>query len=398
VSKFGISKLSLIAIGATIFTCFICYKAYEPNAYEVYMNGKRIAYVDKVESVETLNQNLIEEIKGRFGNVDIKSTIVYEKITAGKDSISSTEDIKNNIAKVVNTKVPAVEMIVDGKSIGWLANEKEGEAVINSIAGHYLSKINIENKKYVGVKNKITYKAGELLITSVNSVEEIVHNVLKLNDEREKPFLTLEFTGSRIESAPINYATTIKWTDTLKTGQSKVEIKGKNGTKSLEKKVTFLNEKESGAKVVKENILEKATNEVVLKGSKEEAKEALAMYVPSRGSVSSNFGMRWGRMHEGIDIAATIGTPIYAALDGKVTFAGWQSGYGYVIELTHDNKIETVYGHCSKIEVKVNDTVKKGEVIGKTGNTGRSTGPHLHFEVRVNGKPQDPAPYIYSKQ
>lgn len=396
--KFRISKLSIIIIAATIFTCIICYKAYEPNAYEVYVNGKSIAYVNEVESVEALNQSLISEVKERFGNININSAISYDKIVAGEESISSTQDIKNNMMKVVNVKVPAVQMIIDGKNLAWLANEKEGEEVIKSIADHYLSKINIDNKKHAGVKNKITYKTGEVTMSSVNDIEEVVDNILKLNEKNDKPFLTLEFTGKRVENVPINYSTTIKWSETMKIGQSKVQTKGENGSKTLEKQVTFLNDKESNFKIIKETVLKQSQNEIVLKGSKDDSKETLAMYIPSRGSVSSNFGMRWGKMHEGIDIAAATGTPIYAALDGKVTFAGWQTGYGYVIELAHDNNIKTVYGHCSKIEVKVNDIVRKGNVIGKVGSTGRSTGPHLHFEVKVNEKPQDPAPYIYAKQ
>ncbi|WP_139906091.1 M23 family metallopeptidase [Clostridium thermarum] len=123
--------------------------------------------------------------------------------------------------------------------------------------------------------------------------------------------------------------------------------------------------------------------------------KTISMAVPSRGSISSNFGLRWGRMHEGIDIAANTGDPIYAAMDGKVIYSGWASGYGKMIKIQHEDNIQTIYGHCSKLRAAVGDTVKKGQLIGDVGSTGNSTGPHLHFEVIINGKPVNPYPYIY---
>ncbi|WP_417247756.1 DUF5930 domain-containing protein [Celeribacter sp.] len=109
---------------------------------------------------------------------------------------------------------------------------------------------------------------------------------------------------------------------------------------------------------------------------------------------TSGFGMRWGRMHEGTDFAAAYGTPIYATADGVVTFAGWQSGYGRLVKIQHEFGIETRYAHQSKLLVKVGQRVSRGEQIGAMGNSGRSTGTHLHYEVRVNGRAVNPMTYI----
>lgn len=114
----------------------------------------------------------------------------------------------------------------------------------------------------------------------------------------------------------------------------------------------------------------------------------------SRGTVSSNFGMRGGRMHNGIDIAADAGTPINTIKDGVVFYAGWEDGYGNVIIINHENDLQTIYGHCSIIEIKTGEEVKAGQLIGRVGSTGRSTGPHLHFEVREKGVVVDPGNYI----
>ena len=116
--------------------------------------------------------------------------------------------------------------------------------------------------------------------------------------------------------------------------------------------------------------------------------------MPTRGSISSRYGSRWGRMHWGLDIACRTGTPIKAADGGTVKSAGYNGAYGYMIEVNHGNGYVTRYAHCSKIYVKSGDKVYKGQTIGAVGSTGRSTGPHLHFEVLKNGVHQNPAKYL----
>jgi murein DD-endopeptidase MepM/ murein hydrolase activator NlpD len=115
---------------------------------------------------------------------------------------------------------------------------------------------------------------------------------------------------------------------------------------------------------------------------------------PVNGSVSSGFGMRWGRLHAGIDIPEPIGTPIRAADGGRVAIAGSVSGYGNYTCIQHTGSMSTCYGHQNSIGVSVGQSVRQGQIIGQTGNTGHSTGPHLHFEVRINGSPVDPMGYL----
>ena len=119
---------------------------------------------------------------------------------------------------------------------------------------------------------------------------------------------------------------------------------------------------------------------------------------PISGIITSRFGSyesirSFG--HRGLDIAAPTGTSIKAAAGGTVTVAGWNNSYGYMIKISHGNGVETVYGHCSKLLVSKGQTVTQGQIIGKVGNTGDSTGPHLHLEVRVNGVLYNPQNYVY---
>jgi murein DD-endopeptidase MepM/ murein hydrolase activator NlpD len=122
---------------------------------------------------------------------------------------------------------------------------------------------------------------------------------------------------------------------------------------------------------------------------------------PVMGSLSSGFGVRnnpfggYSReFHKGQDIAVPLGTPIMATADGIVVSACWHHGYGNAIYIDHGNGIMTRYGHLSRIDVTEGQTVKRGDLIGLSGSTGRSTGPHLHYEVRINGEATNPLPYL----
>ena len=115
---------------------------------------------------------------------------------------------------------------------------------------------------------------------------------------------------------------------------------------------------------------------------------------PTSGQITSGFGPRWGRMHQGLDIAAPTGRPITAAKSGTVIVAGWSGGYGQLVVIDHGGGLATAYAHQSRIAVKTGDPVTQGGLVGFVGSTGHSTGPHLHFEVRVNGAARDPLPYL----
>ncbi len=115
---------------------------------------------------------------------------------------------------------------------------------------------------------------------------------------------------------------------------------------------------------------------------------------PAQGTLTSGFGYRWGALHAGIDIANNTGTPVRAAKAGTVILAGWNGGYGNCIVIDHGGGFSTLYGHNSRLRVSEGQRVSQGELIADMGSTGNSTGPHSHFETRVNGSPQDPMKYL----
>jgi murein DD-endopeptidase MepM/ murein hydrolase activator NlpD len=115
---------------------------------------------------------------------------------------------------------------------------------------------------------------------------------------------------------------------------------------------------------------------------------------PVHGVLTSGYGWRWGRMHEGIDLAVPVGTPVVAAAAGTVIVAGWLGGYGNLVVVDHGNGLSTAYGHNTSVTVGVGQFVAQGQLVSYSGSTGHSTGPHVHFEVRVNGTAVDPLGYL----
>lgn len=124
------------------------------------------------------------------------------------------------------------------------------------------------------------------------------------------------------------------------------------------------------------------------------AASAAGFVWPVHGLLTSSFGWRWGRMHEGIDLAVPNGTPVVSAAAGTVIVAGWMGGYGNLVVVDHGGGLATAYGHNTSVTVGVGQSVAQGQLIAYSGNTGHSTGPHLHFEVRVNGGAVDPLGYL----
>lgn len=199
-----------------------------------------------------------------------------------------------------------------------------------------------------------------------------------------------EYTENKVLRHKIKYEND----SSLLKGKSKMKTEGKDGFEKTEKTRYILN----GNVIYDEKgktTLEDSKTEVVLVGTKEAEIGTGNMSNPckGKGTLSSRYGSRNGRMHKGIDICGPEGTDITAADSGTVVFSGWDNGgYGYVVKIDHGNGYETLYAHCKSLYVTEGSSVKKGDVIASMGNTGRSTGPHLHFEVinTKNGSNIDP--------
>ncbi|WP_342507550.1 peptidoglycan DD-metalloendopeptidase family protein [Sporosarcina sp. FSL K6-2383] len=223
-----------------------------------------------------------------------------------------------------------------------------------------------------------------------------VDTVLQLEDELNvtvtEPYVEVEVHYETRQQEVIPHKTVTQEDNSIFKGEKKVTQEGKDGERDVTKLIRKRNGVIVGSSVVDEQIIVEAKDQVIVIGTK---------VIPSRGTgsftwptvggyVSSQMGTRWGRTHQGIDIARPSSRTIKAADNGVVTSAGWQGAYGNRIVITHNNGYETLYAHLSSIDVSVGQTIPQGTAIGVMGSTGRSTGTHLHFEVFKNGANVNP--------
>jgi murein DD-endopeptidase MepM/ murein hydrolase activator NlpD len=145
------------------------------------------------------------------------------------------------------------------------------------------------------------------------------------------------------------------------------------------------------------SVAKKASVAAALRKAEAARKARERWIMPIKGAVfTSGFGWRWGRMHEGDDFGTPVGTPLASMSTGTVLFAGWEGGYGNKVEIQYWDGTVSVYGHMSQISVSVGDSVSPGDIVGLSGNTGHSTGPHLHLEIHPGGGAAiDPAPWLH---
>jgi murein DD-endopeptidase MepM/ murein hydrolase activator NlpD len=228
----------------------------------------------------------------------------------------------------------------------------------------------------------------------------IVTRVKKLKEESERKKELLEALKKRAEAAVAEIAAKRQ-----ELAQARAGIQSRQADLSAarsQKRGSLSNVRVSRKRLEEDLAAEEAASAQVtaqLQGSAGQApagpiRQGSHFIWPVNGPVVSPFGMRWGRLHAGVDIAVPSGTPIRAAGSGTVAIAGWVGGYGNYTCINHGSGISTCYGHQSSIGVSVGQHVSQGQVIGAVGCTGHCFGPHVHFEVRINGQPVDPMGYL----
>ena len=295
------------------------------------------------------------------------------------------------------TRSNAFLVYIDDKPIVYLANKNEISELIDKVGKYYidLTGLNTKDISENSLINKISFVRCTVDYKKLMTVDGAANYIIKSNKQNTTQLLTFSISGIKSTDEIITPGVMVTWSNDLLKGQSNVESPGKNGKSTKITLFTFENNKLITENIISSTIIETAKSRIIVNGSREPIIVATSVItVPSRGTISSEFGKRWGKTHKGIDIAASFGTPIYSAFDGVVKYSGWEEGYGNLIQIKSDGNIETLYGHCSNLSAKVGTLVKKGDKIRNVGSTGNSTGPHVHFEVRINGIAVDPIKYL----
>ena len=333
-------------------------------------NGEYKFTVATVEEGQAVLDKLKESALANQGDATIKSVEFLEDVTLEAGNVKIDE---------VQTPTEIIATVQAGKEAIKTHTVQKGESFW-TVARHYGVTVS-ELQKLNPEVNPDRLKIGQVL--NLTWLEPLI-NVVVVKE------ITVE------ES--IAYATEYKETANLYRGETQVVKKGTNGKKMVTYEV-----KETSGTVVEKNtlneiVISEPVSAVVNKGTKAVALSSRSgdgiLNWPMSGKITSPYGTRSTGFHSGLDIGGVIGRGVYAAAGGKVVLSSYYYAYGNCIVIDHGNGMKTRYAHLSAYKVKVGDTVERGQLIGLCGNTGRSTGPHLHFEVIINGSTKNPINYL----
>ena len=291
------------------------------------------------------------------------------------------------IAIILIKYKPMYEVKIEGTTIGYVENKKSLNEKIQENVENY-SKENIESAELTATPEY------EFKLVNKSQDENEDEVIIALQNELEITYKYYEIASNNevIENVK-DEETAEKLVNEIKElSNNEVELTiNEKTTKALEEiQIDDL-------EVAKENTVEKLNIDTT--ESIADINGIKVATLPVTGTISSRYGVSSKirvSTHTGLDIAATTGTPIKVVADGTITFAAYSGSYGYLVKVDHGNGVETWYGHTSKMLVKEGQAVKAGNTIALVGSTGNSTGPHLHFEVRINGEHVNPQKYLYN--
>lgn len=419
------------------------------TAYEYSYNGQKLGLVkekDDVLQITDLVQGALTEEKNMKIVIDAKDDITFHrKLALDESQIDNSEQVLKRLTYMGDLKVKATGIYVDGKKIGAVQDRKTAEKALKDVADKYTKQGDNTKVESVRFLEKVDIKTANTDLEDLHSEEEMVdllctsgeketvhkvvagdtlHSIAKKYDvwedqlmednkginskklevgsniivKQQAPVLTYEVVEKITYDKVIEHKVEEQKSADIYEGLTETQQAGADGLSEITARVTLQNGKKVEEEDLVTTVKEEPVTEVVLVGTKERPPTVgSGKYIwPLKDGFTqtSGFGSRWGRQHKGIDLAVSVGTTVYAADGGTVVEAQYSGSYGNVVMIDHQNGQETRYAHNSKLLVKKGDKVYQGQPIAKSGNTGRSTGPHVHFEIRFNGEPRNPLNYL----
>ena len=420
------------------------------NAWSVLVDNEVVAIVDDDEQFAQELQAVLAELQEELGRPVRLACEVWLELaepgTEGADAAKVARELGDSLPVVTG----AVYVFVDGQPVVACASQEDAELAVQTVADNY--RANLLKRSGVdildfGFREQVTYEVVDACPEELRSVEDAVailergtdkvieHRVvrgdtlwgiarsnsltvteLRLANPQVKgdliypgdvlslivphPYLNMSSSEEHTYRQAIPFGTQVR-NDPDKWPWERVVVQaGRRGEKERTVLIERVNGQEVSRQLLSEQLLSSPVTQIVVQGTKTIPSLGTGQLAwPTVGSLTARFGGRvMGVVHTGIDIAAPTGTPIHAADNGTITISQSSlGGYGQVVFVDHGGgRMVTVYAHMSRRAVSVGDVVSKGQVIGYVGSTGRSTGPHLHFEVRINGTPVNPLQYYPS--
>ena len=411
--------------------------------FEVKLDGQSLGYVEDPAEVTAL----VERVERRIGEYlnapySLEADISYSMRYMDRTEPLDKDLLEQRLFASVDDESRRYILTVDGETIGAsqsktalelmlrriLLNSTENATQVNTAFANEVvitetTSSAISTMPIAEMEKKLTANKEETKIYTVQSGDTVsaigqrydmtVSEIKELNPDLDEarinigqeillsgavPYLSVQqtITESYVEAIP--FETDIEYDDTMYKNKSKMKVEGIKGSADVVADVTYVNGQETAREVLSYSVTAEPVNAVKIVGTKDLPRHmATGKFIkPSNGRFSSGYGYRasLGDFHTGVDFAGAKGTNIWASDGGVVIHAGWKGNYGYCVYIDHQNGYVTRYAHCSKLLVKKGDKVAKGDIIAKVGNTGRSYGAHVHFEILYNGKTQNPLKYI----
>lgn len=362
---------------------------------EVRNNGIIIGYIDSKEKIYNACDEIKKEISNEYDNVSMEEiNLSFVSVRNDNVNISSEEELKENIKNSCEIHIQGYKFLVNNNMFGILKSKDDGKDILKQVGNEYINKLNLEDKdiELVDVEADTKYVAIVVPVSKIDDSKDIVKRIIDQNNKYPVVKVTVK---SRQKETKLKKENIVTYVDNnMYIGERKL-IKGFPGKVIVDKEVTYVNGKEHNSKSISEKEVIKPVEDIVYRGNKNPIVDNVRFIdKPKNLKITSPFGHRLSGFHHGIDIAAEVGDNVNVVLDGKVKETGYNFYYGKYIIVNHGNGIDTLYGHCSSIIAKKGDNVLKGQLIALSGNTGNSTGPHIHFELRNNGVAVNPVNYF----
>ncbi len=428
-------------VGIYLLVTIPLYAAFHSNACGVVANGRLIAIAaDENIARKTLGE-LVKFKSSQIGRpVDVLETIKYKGLRINREGVLNQAALQEELAGALTFKIKGAVILVNGEQKVLLKDIQDAESLLAWLKAVYplepgdqlgfkekvevvetpveledtLDLATAQKQVLLGTNKIVEYKVkdGDNLWDIARAVKIDMDQIVFTNPgmdpenlkidqllylSKEAPLITVLATRETTVDEKIPCPVDVRYDDKLLLGEKEVITKGVPGEKTVTYRITRENGFETGREILNQLVKSEPTTEVIVQGSitmVASRGSSVRLAWPSGGSIVSPFGMRWGRMHEGIDLDASYGSDVVSVAGGNVVSSGWDGGYGYQVQISHGGGLVTRYAHLSRIFVDVGDSVDRGESIGLVGSTGNSTGPHLHFETIVGGEPRDPTNYL----
>lgn len=447
---------ALLAVAAISGATLLKAQAGMASGQEVFFGGRLLCIAANRTVAEKAMQQIQDDLKKSYGmDVQTGGELTFTPVSCDRQNILDETGIEGALKDNLNVKVMAAVITVNDRPAVALRTNDEAQQTLDAILKPFqnapadLSRTDVSFVENVQVQqmpidyalvqtvdaavhaltlgsnvedNPYDVKKGDSLAKIASKFKLKISDILKanpsiasadvlqpgqtLNAVKPNNWVNVRYTETVTRQEALPFDTVEQETATLYTTQKKVTQEGKNGQREVVARVTYINGMEALKEILNQTVISAAQNEIVLRGTKKVPANAgggtsiSGKFIPpvKDYTITSVFEKRTlqgvTRWHYGIDMAAPKGTPIYASRSGTVEYSGSASGYGLVVYIDHGNGVQTRYGHCSKLLVTKGQKVTQGQLIALVGSTGHSTGPHCHFEMRINGTPVDPRKYV----